>query len=89
MQKNKNGTGYTPRLIIKPDWNSTIDVKIREEMHKMNEFELYFGIKETPERLQEISMNRALFYFIYEKESNNLIGYLGFTEKGEVWEPEI
>lgn len=81
--------GYTPRLIVNPDWDPSIDVKICEEIHKANEFEFYYGIKENPERLQEMSINRALFYSIYEKESNNLVGYLGFTEKGEVWEPEI
>ena len=36
MQKNINGVGYTPRLIVNPDWDPSIDVKICEEIHKAN-----------------------------------------------------
>lgn len=69
MQRNINGGRCTPRLVIKPDWNPTIDKKIQEEIHKTDEFEFYFGVKETLERLQEISINRELFFLFMKKKA--------------------
>lgn len=89
MQKNLNEEVCSSRLIIRSKWNKEIDQEIREEIHMMDEFEFYFGITETPERLQQFTINRELFYSIIEKEHNVLIGYLGFTERENAWEPEI
>lgn len=78
-EENINRQVYTQHLLIDPKWHTGVDVRIREEIHNSGEFEFYFGVKETPERLSEISINRELFYSIYEEKSSNLLGYLGFT----------
>lgn len=88
-QRNRNEEKCTLRLRITPEWSEEIDIRIREEIHVANEFEFYFGVTETLERLKEVSINRELYFSIYLKESNQLIGYLGFSENGDAWEPEI
>lgn len=36
-----------------------------------------------------VTVNRELFYSIYERDSEEFVGYLGFTEDETAWEPEI
>lgn len=88
-EENINKQVYTQHLLIDSKWHAGVDVRIREEIHNSGEFEFYFGVRETPGRLSEISINRELFYSIYEEKSSNLLGYLGFTEIENALEVEI
>lgn len=88
-QKNKNGECITTRLKLTPEWNELIDLKIQEEIHNSGEFEFYFGIQETKERLKKLTINEELFYSIYQSTDDKLIGYLGISERFDSWEPEI
>ena len=88
-QKNKNKECITTRLKLTPQWNELIDLKIQEEIHHSGEFEFYFGIQETEERLKKLTINDELFYSIYQRTDDKLIGYLGISERLDSWEPEI
>lgn len=88
-QKNKNRECITTRLKLTPEWNEFIDLKIQEEIHNSGEFEFYFGIRETEERLKKLTINEELFYSIYQSTDDKLIGYLGISERLDSWEPEI
>ena len=88
-QKNKNRECITTRLKLTPEWNEFIDTKIQEEIHHSGEFEFYFGIQETEERLKKLTINEELFYSIYESADDKLIGYMGISERFDSWEPEI
>ena len=89
MQKNINEKIYTERLCLNPEWKMENDIRFRKEIHEAGEFELYFGPKETPERLLEISINEKLYYSIYENETKEYIGYLGIRYNPVFWEPQI
>ena len=88
-QKNKNKECITTRLKLTPQWNELIDLKIQEEIHHSGEFEFYFGIQETEERLKKLTINDELFYSIYQRTDDKLIGYLGISERLDSWETEI
>lgn len=88
-QKNKNKECITTRLKLTPQWNELIDLKIQEEIYHSGEFEFYFGIQETEERLKKLTINDELFYSIYQRTDDKLIGYLGISERLDSWEPEI
>ena len=88
-QKNINGEVYTRYLLISPEWKPEIDIQIQKEIHDGKDFEAYYGVPETEELLHSISVNGDLFYIIYVRDSNEMAGYIGFTEREESWEPEI
>ena len=88
-RKNINEDCYTKHLRLTGEWDESVDAKIRKEIHRAGEFELYFGVPETPERLMQFTTNQEQFFSIYERETGAYIGYLGLFEHGEQWELEI
>lgn len=69
--------------------DATIDdrsLEFARAIHSAGEFEWYFGIEETPERLIELKINKKGFYNILDM-GGNFIGYVGVRYKDP--EPEI
>ncbi|MBR3834453.1 MAG: GNAT family N-acetyltransferase [Lachnospiraceae bacterium] len=78
----------TSRLIIEPA--SVVDKsgELANAIHEADEFEWYYGIEETEERLKQININFKGFYNIFDLE-NIFIGYVGFSREDEDYEIEI
>lgn len=74
------------RLILT---DATLDDRSEEfaaAICEAQEFEWYYGIKETPEIYSEIKINRKGYYNIFDKKQR-FIGYVGIHYEDE--EPEI
>jgi len=78
----------TERLIIEPVLLEDKSKELAKAIHEADEFEWYFGIKETEERLKELSINEEGFYNIFDSDKN-FIGYVGFYKDTEFYNVEI
>lgn len=78
----------TKRLIIEPASAVDKSRKLAAAIHEADEFEWYYGIEETEERLAQIDINRKRFYNIFDLD-NNFVGYVGFSEEEDDYEVEI
>ena len=78
----------TQRLLLEPAICDDSSRELAEAIHKAGEFEWYFGVTETPERLRELSIKRKLFYNIFDSD-RNFIGYVGFHKDEQWYEVEI
>lgn len=79
----------SPRLRYSQKRSKEIDERILEEIRFAGEYEFYFGVKETPEFSKMFTINRPLFYAVYQKEDDALIGYVGLHDTMDYYEPEI
>ncbi len=89
MKRNINEGFETVNLKMLAEGSEKTDQILQAELHKAGDFEFYFGVEETPENLQQVTINRELFFAIYLKDSKTFIGYLGFSPLGNAWEAEI
>ncbi|MBP3622425.1 MAG: GNAT family N-acetyltransferase [Lachnospiraceae bacterium] len=78
----------TERLIMESAHIVDKSKDIANAIHKAGEFEWFYGIKETKERLEMISINCKCFYNIFDREGK-FLGYVGFSPEGEDYEVEI
>lgn len=65
----------------------------KEELKRSQEFEQYYGVKETEDRYDMIQINQPLFWGIYvrdkEKDINAFIGYIGLPTGTDDFDIEI
>ena len=78
----------TARLAIEPAFIEDRSKELAEAIHLADEFEWYFGIEETFERLKELSIKRKMFYNIFDAE-RHFIGYVGFHREEDAYEIEM
>lgn len=78
----------TERLVIEPAFIVDKSKEFAKAIYEAGEFEWYFGLEETNERLKEISIKRKGYYNIFDK-MKNFIGYLGFYRQDGDYEIEI
>lgn len=78
----------TERLIIESTFVVDKSKELMHAIHEADEFEWYFGVEETEQRLMEASIRRKWFYNIFDRE-RNFVGYLGFHRDGDDYEIEI
>lgn len=74
--------------------NNYIETQFKYELKKNNEFELYYGVKESEERYKEISLNRPLFWGVFankeeERYYKERIGYIGLNYDDNDFDIEI
>ena len=78
----------TERLIIESTFIVDKSKELVQAIHEAGEFEWYFGVEETEQRLKDASIRRKWFYNIFDRE-RNFVGYLGFHQDGDDYEIEI
>ena len=72
----------TERLIIESTFIVDKSKELVQAIHEAGEFEWYFGVEETEQRLKDASIRRKWFYNIFDRE-RNFVGYLGFHQDGD------
>lgn len=62
MKRNINEGFETANLKMIAEASEKTDQILQAELHKAGDFEFYFGVEETPENLQQVTINRELFF---------------------------
>ena len=79
---------FTERLVIEPAVLEDKSEEFAQAIHEANEFEWYFGVEETEEYLEELSICREKFYNIFDS-NGEFLGYVGFHKECGNYEIEI
>lgn len=61
MKRNINEGFENANLKMLAEASEKTDQILQAELHKAGDFEFYFGVEETPENLQQVTINRKLF----------------------------
>ena len=88
--KNSPSNIRAGTLTLAPAWAEGADrsAELAAAIREAGDFELYFGVPETEERLSALSIARPMFYNIIDG-NGSFVGYLGFHPEDDAYETEI
>ena len=79
----------TNRLTLTTDFPTGIDALILKQIRLANEFEMYLCLPDLEHISKEFTICKKNYFAIIENEGNAIVGYLGFSQGLDYWEPEI